>query len=110
MSSENWPLAWRASTAPNEPQQSASCVPTHLTHIAIVPAVAPLSPPPPATLTYWLDAPLNVSAPPATPLRSAVAPTAPTSEPLVPRVAVALPLNGQYETSVALLRPAQAES
>ena len=39
MSSENRPLPCRASTAPKVPQQSASCVPLHLTHKLMVPAV-----------------------------------------------------------------------
>src|SRR6185503_4837712 len=97
MLSEKRPLPWRASTAPKVPQQSASCTPLHLTHMLMVPATAALRPPPPVTDTYVFT-PLKARAPPATPFRSAVVPTAFMSEPLVPRVAVALPLKGQYET------------
>ena len=105
MSSENWPFAWRANTAPNVPQQSESCVPLHFTHMLTVPAVAAFSPPPPGTLTYCNNEPLNPSAPPATPFRSGTVVTPAIKVPLVPRVAFALPSNGQYESSVALLRP-----
>src|ERR1043166_2923495 len=108
MSSENWPFACRASTAPNVPQQSASCVPDHLTHMLTVPAGAALRPPPPATLTY--SDPLKPSAPPTWPCRSVGVVTAPANVPFTPRAAVALPSNGQYESRVALLRPAQALS
>src|SRR4051795_3922245 len=92
MSSENCPLDCLASTAPKVPQQSPSWIPLHLTHRLIVPAVAAFRPPPPATLTYWDDAPLNASAPPAVPFLSVVATTPPMREPLVPLVAAASPL------------------
>src|SRR2546425_3570246 len=85
ISSENWPLDCRANTAPKLPQQSASWVPVHFTHMLMVPAVAALSPPPPATLTYC--DPLNASAPPATPFRSVVPLITPTNVPFTPRVA-----------------------
>src|SRR5262245_36007310 len=99
MLSENWPLACRASTAPKLPQQSASWVPTHFTHRLTVPAAAALSPPPPATCTYWESVPVKLRAPPAAPLRSAAAATVPTVVPLTPRTALGLPSNGQYDTN-----------
>src|SRR5258706_4581523 len=95
MSSENCPFDCRASTAPNVPQQSASCVPTHLTQRLIVPAVAALSPPPPGICTHWDSAPLKASAPPASPFRSVAPATAPTKVPSTPRLAAAFPLKGQ---------------
>src|SRR2546423_14657646 len=94
MSSENCPFDWRANTAPKVPQQSASCVPDHFTHILTVPAVAALRPPPPGTLTYC--DPLKASAPPATPFRSVVLLITPTHVPFTPRVALESPPNGQF--------------
>src|SRR5262245_3549938 len=76
----------------------------------MVPAPAPLRPPPPATLTNCWETPVKASAPPAAPFRSGASVTAPTNDPLAPIVALALPLNGQYETSVALFLPPHALS